>query len=256
MSLEKYSQILYKELPNERGAFVEGGVLVYPRMFGLALPSEPTEQDMYRYLTRYSKSMDYLASATSKLNGKDRIRFLARAIEVEEDAFKRDSELLFMLESVLAGKLLQANTETFKTIFEKQAQRARQILIDIQPSMDLKVVDLAQRGDAKITELIDIGSRDTNPKVVTFKEVENTAMVNPANIMPIALPEVVPSEIPETNTQQMMIQPTNQEDPKEESFLNKVTSVVTPPRLFGALAIGMGIYFFYPRKNSNQGYVE
>ena len=269
MTIEKFSEILYKELPEQNLGYVLGGILVYPNMFGLVLPLKMEDQDLYRYTTRYIKAMDILANARSQEDGDERMKELAKGLEIDYGKWVKDNSYIYMLESIMSGKPLPTDFNSIKQIYTMQARRGRVILMDLAHSVEPEFVTAVTKGDSKILQITDakIASNLANKQ----KPTATVNTVTPSNIKPTSIPQAntkpiamdmpnavnMPNMQPnatninsnanmvnantalalanQTNTTNQ----TNVAKAPEETLLDKAKKIVTaPPFLIGAATVG------------------
>lgn len=269
MTIEKFSEILYKELPEQNLGYVLGGILVYPNMFGLVLPLKMEDQDLYRYTTRYIKAMDILANARSQEDGDERMKELARGLEVDYGKWVKDNSYIYMLESIMSGKPLPTDFNSIKQIYGMQARRGRVILMDLAHSVEPEFVTAVTKGDSKILQITDakIAANLANKQ----KPTATVNTVTPSNIKPTSIPQtntkpismdmpnsvnmnsnvnmtnanMINANMTNANTALALTNQTNTTNQAnvaklpEETLLDKAKKIVTaPPFLIGAATIG------------------
>ena len=125
MSIEDFKQVIYQDLPKQNLAFVEGGVLIYPQMFGLTLPLKMEEKDLYQYLHAYINFADSMAKVKDEQEGRRVLRNYADKIKVDPEKFEKDTFYIYMTESVMNNEELDKSFTNIQKIYTKQAQHSR-----------------------------------------------------------------------------------------------------------------------------------
>lgn len=215
--IDEYRQIIYEDLPKQNLAFVEGGVLIYPKMLGLNLPITMDEKDLYQYLHAYISFADSMSKVKDEQQGRRTLRKYAESIPVDHQKLEKDTTYIYMTESVMNGKLLDKSFESIKKIYTKQAQRARVMLMDVIPNIDQ---DLIKRTNKKKVDI----TPKSNEKILQ----QNTAILDSA------------TPILELETTTLVKMP---EDDSTKSFFTK------PPVIVGLVALSTyALFNFMPKK--------
>ena len=128
--IEDYAEFFYRRLPNDNRGYIEGGILVFPEMLGISAPNELDDNDLYLYLAKYICALDPLANAQTKEDGMEKLKQVARTLEIDPEVFTQHTQYLYMLESLLQGKQLGTGFEDLKSIFSLQVAKAKRLLED------------------------------------------------------------------------------------------------------------------------------
>ena len=239
MSLKRFSNILYKELPSKNLAFVEGGVLIYPEMIGLTMPLKMDDNDMYRYLTLYSSVMDKLGSAKDGSEGKQLLKDVAEELQVDFDKFKIDNINIIMLESLLANKILTMDFKNIQKTYQKQKGRAELILADLKFDVPEDVKKTAKSLPKSFT-------RESDSVTVSMGEEESLS-IEPPYTMATPPPSSLPVQTNLTSSEQTG-------SPTHTGLVAKTKDLVTkPPVAIALIALGLWGMTLIPKKKK-RGY--
>ncbi len=222
MSLENFSKALYQDLPSQNLGFVEGGVLVYPSMIGLALPTDLQDRDLYIYLKMYVKVMDELSKAQNEEEGKDSLKRAAKVLDVPEEKFMKETGYPYMLECVISKQVIPTSFENIQRIFSSQRDRANLLLEEMQDQVDETAKDVGKKLTEKFTAM---------PKTVTEPEV-----VEPVSQPPNPIQVQPPTLVDYSESNQTALGQLGSTD--EVGMLDKVKEYATkPPVLIGGVVL-------------------
>jgi hypothetical protein len=230
MSLEHFSKALYQDLPSQNLGFVEGGVLIYPSMIGLTLPTDMQERDLYIYLSLYTTVMDKLAMAENENEGKSLVEDTAKELDVSKDKFEKDTGKIYMLECLIANKVLPTSFNQIQTVFKTQRHRANQLLNDIQSDVDETAKDIGEKLKNKVALRIN--------SVNNTKEVESVHQ--PPDTTPAQLPAFNAEDYSGANQFALgtVEEPPPNEEKEEKGFLSTAKDYATkPPVLIGGAVV-------------------
>ena len=211
MSLDTFKKIIYEDLPSQHLAIVDGGVLIYPEMFGLDFSLNMKDEEFYRYLVLFSSVTEVLSKAKSQKHGEELIKLVCAEISVDPSEFKKNTINLLMLESILQGRVIPMDLDSVRNIYATQSDKAKRIVEDMKHSIDPQVVKSAFK----------FSHQEPKKQVVKSKPVEKKK-------------EIVLVK-PEDNSQNEI----KVEDKKDESLFSKTVSIIKkPPVAIGLIALG------------------
>jgi len=243
MTIDQFSKILYKELPSQNLAFIEGGVLVYPQMIGLSLPLTMNEDDLYLYLSLYSRVMNKLSLAKSESEGKALVETLAKELGVASDKFKKDNQYIYMTESVLAGKPLLTSFDSIQSLYRSQRDRSLSILEDLESSVKENTREVAKKVQEKIAEVLNnVKSKKVEPNV-------QPPTFTTAQLPLLPINEGTVRETTESGT----VDPQKEESP---TILGKTKTFLTKPPVLIAIVVLGGLALSNTLLGSNEGEEE
>ena len=237
MSLPHFSKALYQDLPSQNLGFVEGGVLICPSMLGLTLPTDMQERDLYIYLCLYNQVMKKLSLAQNESQGKDVVRIASKELNVSKENFEKDTGKIYMLECLIANKVLPTNFNQIQTVFKTQQKRSEDLQKDLENSVDETAKSIGEKLRDKVALTVQNVNKEKEievairpPKTSSSQSPLSQNQYAGSNALALGSP-ANPNDLPNE------IVP-NTED---ENFLNSALSFASkPPVLIGGV---VGAYF-------------